>query len=167
VQEVCFFNPIDRKNKNDHEQSAESLEGASCFNHPTKPAKTLCSDCGKLICQLCSTDLNNQTLCIDCLAHGRKENKNPSLETYRVRYDKITFTLAMYPVLLFPFLWFVTVITFPVGVFLLIKHWKKGTNSLIHSGRARLYWSIPFLLIQLIAPIAIIIFITKAITSWL
>ena len=62
---------------------------ASCFNHPQKQAVDVCDGCGRMICALCSIELNDEHLCPNCISSGKKKGRITTLEDTRTRYDSI------------------------------------------------------------------------------
>ena len=102
---------------------------AACFYHPGKKAIVPCDSCGRFLCALCDVELEGQHLCPGCLESGRKKGTLKHLDKERVLYDNIALRVAIYPLILF-FLWFFTVITAPVAIFLSIRYWNKPTSLL-------------------------------------
>ena len=103
----------------------EDTESA-CFYHPQKKAVVPCDACGRFLCALCDCDLNGQHLCPSCLEAGKKKGKIRNLENQRVCYDKIAFALAVLPILVFYF----TVVTAPLVIFLAVRHWNTPSSIL-------------------------------------
>jgi hypothetical protein len=94
---------------------------ASCFYHPKKKAVQPCEACGRFLCALCDCEHQGRHLCPSCLEAGRTKGKIKSLENARTRYDNIALALALYPVLIFYF----TIITAPMALFVAIRYWKS------------------------------------------
>lgn len=98
------------------------LEGeASCFYHPQKKALLPCEGCGRFLCALCDCEHRGQHLCPACLETGRTKGKIKSLENKRIRYDNMAMTLAILPFLIFYF----TLITAPMTLYVAIRYWKS------------------------------------------
>ncbi len=93
---------------------------ASCFYHPQKKAIQPCEGCGRFLCALCDCEHQGQHLCPSCLETGRTKGKIKSLESKRTRYDRLAFALALLPCLLFYF----TIITAPITIYVVLRHWK-------------------------------------------
>lgn len=106
---------------------------AGCFYHPAKKAVLPCEGCGRFLCALCDCEHNGQHLCPACLETGRAKGKLKSLETRRTRYDNLALLLALVPMLIFYF----TILTAPVTLFLVIRHWKSPLG-LTQRNRAKL-----------------------------
>lgn len=101
---------------------AVMMEGeASCFYHPAKKAILPCEECGRFLCNLCDCEHQGRHLCPACLETGRTKGKIKSLENKRTRYDNLAMTLALAPMLIF----YLTIITAPVAVFIAIRHWRS------------------------------------------
>jgi len=106
---------------------------ASCFYHPDKQAVIPCDSCGRFLCSLCDLELDNMHLCASCLETSQEKRKIKNLENHRTLYDSVALHLAVLPVLI----WFTTIITAPVAVFLAIRHWKTP-SSIIRRTKIRL-----------------------------
>ena len=113
--------------KNETGPSGETLtdEGeAGCFFHPRKKAHIPCSACGRFICALCDMEIKGQHLCPLCLESGQKKKTIRDIEKSRVLYDSIALSLSFWPLLFF----FITVITAPVAIYLVIRYWNAPSS---------------------------------------
>ena len=99
---------------------------SSCFYHAQKKAVTLCEACGRFLCALCDLEFAGQHLCPQCLESGRRKGKVKNLENHRTLYDSIALWLALFPLLLYPFV----VLTAPIAVFIAIRYWHKPSSIL-------------------------------------
>lgn len=99
---------------------------ASCFYHPDKRAEVVCSMCGRFICSLCDIPMASERLCPVCFERAKRCGRMPGLVGNRVLYDCIALSLAVLPLLVFPF----TVITAPLAIFISIFHWKSPSSLL-------------------------------------
>lgn len=106
---------------------------ASCFSHPSKQAEVVCQHCGRFLCGLCATEMDEQPICLGCLTEKHKQGDDRRLENRRILYDDIALTLAVVPLLM----WFITFITAPTVIFLVLWKWRKGSTSLIPRTRIR------------------------------
>src|SRR6267142_6972300 len=98
------------------------VEGeAACFYHPAKKAVLPCHGCGRFLCALCDCELNGQHFCPACLEAGKTRGRIKSLDHKRTLYDSIALSMAVYPMLIFYF----TVITAPMTLFVAIRYWKS------------------------------------------
>jgi hypothetical protein len=113
---------------------------SSCFYHPEKKASVICASCGVFLCALCDIEMNHQHLCSRCIQQGKKKGKIKNLENERTLWDDASLALALIPLLAWPF----TIVTAPITLYLIIKHWKDPTSIL---GRTK----IRFILAGLIA----------------
>lgn len=128
-------------------QSGEAImvEGeSSCFNHPQKKAVRPCDGCGRFLCALCDCELNGRHFCPACLDAGKTKGKIKSLENQRTLYDSIALSLAVYPILIFYF----TIITAPMTLFIAIRHWKSPLG-LVRRSRFRFVIAIILASLQL------------------
>jgi hypothetical protein len=101
-------------------------EGASCFFHPQKKAAGVCNYCGRFLCHVCDVEMNGEHLCSLCIEEGQNKKRIKSLETRRTLYDDIALGLALIPLLLFYF----TIITAPIALYLSFRHWKSPSSIL-------------------------------------
>lgn len=133
------------------------IEGeASCYYHSSKKAVVACSSCGRFLCALCDIDLNGEHLCSVCLEAGSKKRNIRSLENRRVLYDDLALSLAIVPMLIFYF----TLITAPIVLYLSIKYWK-APSSLIPRTRIRFVFAILIAVLQIVGWVGLITAIVK------
>lgn len=122
----AFFAPI-RAGKVGEEVVIDSE--ASCFYHPQKKAVIPCDNCGRFLCALCDMEFNAQHLCPACLESGREKGALKHLDNQRTLYDNIALRISLYPIILF-FLWFLTIITAPITLFVAIRYWNAPSSIL-------------------------------------
>lgn len=116
-------------------QSAEPvmIEGeSSCFFHPQKKAVVPCAGCGRFLCALCDCQFGGEHFCPACLEAGKSKGKIKALDNQRTRYDTIALGLALAPILIFYF----TLITAPMALFIAIRYWK-APRSLVRRNSIR------------------------------
>ena len=99
---------------------------AECFYHPGKPAITTCDACGRMLCGLCRVEMNERSLCLQCLQVGRDKNKLPSMQHQRILNDSIALHLAFWPMGTV----FFTVLTAPAALFFAARHWRAPAGIL-------------------------------------
>jgi len=99
---------------------------ASCFYHPNKKASMPCQNCGRFLCALCDCDLHGRHICPACLEAGKTRGKIKNLENQRILYDSIALSLALLPLLIFYF----TVITAPMALYVAIRYWSAPLSLL-------------------------------------
>jgi hypothetical protein len=110
---------------------------ASCFYHSAKKAIIACSTCGRFLCALCDVEFKDLHLCPQCFEKGRTKQKIVHLENKRVCYDSIALYLAILPPLLsWLFLFFPTLLTAPMVIYVCIRYWRAPT-SIIARTKAR------------------------------
>ena len=110
---------------------------AGCFYHSSKKAIIACSTCGRFLCALCDVEFNELHLCPQCFEKGRTKQKIVHLENKRTCYDSIALYVATIPLLFsWMFLFFPTLLTAPMVIYICIRYWKAPT-SIVGRSRAR------------------------------
>lgn len=117
---------------------------ASCFYHPNKQAIIPCSSCGRFLCALCDVEFNGEHLCTSCLEAGQKKKKINNLENHRILYDSIAISMAIFPILIWPF----TIISAPVTLFIVLRYWK-APSSIVRRTKIRMILAFIIALLQL------------------
>ena len=137
-------------------RAVRSMEGdATCFFHAQNQAAAICDGCGRYVCTVCVLPGDKgQQVCPPCLSSGRKKSVTKADEI--VVYDSLAMTLALVPMLMWPF----TVVTAPSVLIVAIYGWRKP-RSLIRPGNSRL------ILAMVIAVLQITGWVGFAIAMWL
>src|SRR5215210_4409047 len=125
---------------------------ASCFYHPQKRAAVACESCGRFLCELCDLHLDNRHLCPNCLASGQKKGRLRNLERERVLYDNIAVSLAVLPLLMWPF----TLVTAPGALYVAIRYWNAPTSILPRRTKLKFVIAILLALAQIVGWIVLI-----------
>ena len=128
-------------------QSAQAVmvEGeSSCFFHPQKKASLPCGGCGRFLCVLCDCEFGGEHFCPACLDAGKSKGKIKALDNTRMRYDTLALGLALVPVLVF----YLTLITAPMALFVAIRYWKSP-RSLVRQSNVRFILAIIIALLQI------------------
>lgn len=121
------------------------VEGESnCFYHPQKKAVRPCDGCGRFLCALCDCALDDGHFCPACLETGKTKGRIKSLDNQRTLYDSIALSLAVLPILIFYF----TIITAPMALFVAIRYWKTP-QSILRRTRIRAIAAIVIALLQI------------------
>jgi len=94
---------------------------ASCFFHPQKKAVIPCDHCGRFLCSLCDVELGSKHVCPICLETGRKKGRITTLDRHRFLYDGTALRIALLPMIIF----WLTIITAPIAIYLSIRHWNS------------------------------------------
>jgi hypothetical protein len=113
-------------------QSGETLQmdkEAGCFYHPRKKAVIPCSVCGRFLCALCDVAFNGRHLCPSCLEKGKSKRKIKSLENHRTCFDTVALLIATVSILIY----WITIFTAPVVIFLTLKYWKAPSSIISRS----------------------------------
>jgi hypothetical protein len=128
--QVEVFPAMFRKAAPGQASEAILIEGeSSCFYHPQKKAVVPCDGCGKFLCALCDCSLRGQHFCPTCLETGKTKGKIKTLDNERTLYDSIALALAILPLLIFYF----TLVTAPMALFIAIRYWKAPMSILRRS----------------------------------
>ena len=111
---------------------------ASCFYHSQKKAVVPCAYCGRFLCALCDVEWDGKHLCPACLETGKKKGKIINHERRRVLYDVL--------------FWF-TLFTAPIALYIAIRHWNSPTSIV---GRSKIRFVLAIMLsgLQILAWIA-------------
>ena len=112
-------------------ETVQSTKEASCFYHPDKRAVIHCSMCGRFLCALCDLEFGEKHLCPACLEVGQKKLKFENLENHRILYDNIALFLSIVPFTFF--FWFLSFITAPAALFVVIRYWKAPSGIMRRS----------------------------------
>ena len=106
-------------------------EEASCFFHAENQAEAVCDGCGRYLCAVCSIPMGGRTLCPSCIA-AQKDTGEQVIKS-RMLYDSLALTLAVLPMIIWPF----TVVTGPIALGMVIYGWRKP-GSLVRGRRWRM-----------------------------
>ena len=121
------------------------VEGdASCFYHATKKAVMPCDHCGRFLCDLCNVEMNGQHLCSTCLETGKKKGRLVNLQNKRTLYDSMTLSLAILPIIAWPF----TIITAPATIYMVMRY-RKEPLSILRRSRFRFWLALVIASLQL------------------
>jgi hypothetical protein len=131
---------------------------ASCFYHPQKKAVIHCETCGRFLCSLCDLEFKNRHICPSCLEHGRKKEKTRDMANHRILYDHLALWVAALPLLIF----WITIVTAPMALYLSIKHWNSP-SGIIPRSRARFIAAIIIAIAQIVGWIG---FLIIGLTNW-
>ena len=113
-----------------------SAEDAGCFYHPRKKAVVPCADCGRFLCALCDLEIDRRHVCPACATVGGPGHGSPAgrLEGPRVLHDSLALSLAVLPLLIYPF----TLVAAPAALFLVVRYWNEPKQHPLGRTRARL-----------------------------
>ncbi len=125
-------------------ESINAQGQAECFYHPGKMAVVPCAACGRLLCSLCEVPFDGRSLCMGCLQAGRSKHRIENLENSRFLYDNLALYMALLPMLFF----FITLITAPAVIYVVLRYWKTP-NSLLPRTRYRFVLALIVAVVQL------------------
>ena len=109
-------------------QTGETLvleADASCFYHDQKRARAVCEHCGRFLCALCDVEYHGAHLCPTCIASGHEQARQPAFEHQRRLYDSLALGVATLPLLV----WFVTILTAPVALYIVVRYWRAPGSA--------------------------------------
>lgn len=127
---------------------------ACCYEHASKRAASLCSNCGRFLCALCEVRLGQQILCPDCLNGQKAGRQRDTLDTNRTKYDSVALALATWPVLTIYFV----LITAPLAFIMAIFAWKRPT-SIVRRSRWRIYAALTLSSLEVVGMVAFVVFL--------
>lgn len=111
------------------------VEGeSSCFYHPTKKATIVCDGCGRFLCALCDLELNGRHVCPACLETGQKKAKFKDLENSRMLWDRLSFHIAILPILFF----WTSLVGAPIALYLVLRYRKEPCSI---TGKSNAYFA--------------------------
>lgn len=135
---------------------------AGCFYHPGRKAVLACEGCGRFLCSLCDVPMGGKHLCPSCIEAGKKKGRLPNLHRHRLLYDEIALALAVYPAVI-PFVgWVASLVTAPVSLVLVFRHWKTPL-SIAPRTRIRFVVAALFAVLEIIGWVAL--FVALAVTA--
>ena len=130
---VRLFPAAIRSKERVHAEAALEDGLSTCFFHAQLPATAVCDVSGRMICDLCKTDWEGQTVSFDALQSLIAEGSTSQKDKKRTKWDDIALTLSVLPVLFWP----VTLLTAPTALGIcLVKFWA-GPTSLLRRSRWR------------------------------
>lgn len=112
-------------------QAVLVAEHATCFYHSTNQAEVVCETCGRFLCAVCAVEFMGRRRCPTCIETAKREDAQAV--SGRVLYDGIALAVAVLPLLV----WFVTCITAPIALCIVIAGWRKP-RSLVQGSRTKL-----------------------------
>ncbi|QYY35095.1 hypothetical protein [Ruficoccus sp. ZRK36] len=118
---------------------------ATCYNHPHKVAEAACASCGMFACTLCLVDSPEGRICLSC--YSRKQKSAGQTSNKRTVYDSFALGLALLPMLFV----YITIITAPIVIFMVIRYWNKHPCSEVPRTRIRYILALFFALLQIAA----------------
>lgn len=114
-------------------QPAVLADDSVCFFHAENRAEAICDGCGRLLCTVCAVPFAGQKLCPSCVAATRSSDA-PSVVRDRVLYDSIALSLAVLPLIIWPF----TLATAPISLGMVVYGWNKPGSLVRGRSRVRL-----------------------------
>ena len=125
-------------------ETIQELGQAECFYHPGKKAVVPCAACGRLLCSLCEVPFESRSLCMGCLQAGISKGSIEGLENTRFLYDSLALYLALLPMAFI----FITLITAPAVIYVVLRYWN-AKPSILPRTRYRFVLALLVALIQL------------------
>ena len=106
---------------------------SACYFHPGNPATAICSVSGRMICQLCTTEWEGETVSFEALQTTIRKESPQAERSGRIKWDDVALVLAVFPLVF----WFTTVLTAPITLFICLWFWRKGATSPVRGSRWR------------------------------
>jgi hypothetical protein len=129
---------------------AQMENGATCFFHPQHAAHVPCDNCGRFLCALCDLPLGGRHLCPVCVENAtRKSAENPWI-AHRFLWGRAALLIAVVPAIAYPFT-FLTFLTAPLTLILVLLWWKKPAGLTGSGGRLSLGLAMVFAVLQILA----------------
>ncbi len=157
---VHAFPALYRREKEGAAAEKALLDDAVCFYHANKKAERVCDECGRFLCGLCELPFGEETLCASCLEQRRKQPGRHRLKARQMRYDKLALMLAVLPIIM----WYLTCITAPAALFVVLRYWKKD-QEFSPGRKVRMALAFIIALLQVIGWIVGIVFIIGEIAN--
>ena len=143
-------------------EAIQAGEGeATCFFHPGKTAAVACSRCGRFLCQLCRVEFRGEDWCPECLSSGIQKRRITTLENHRTLYDSVALAIAVFPLLIF---WFMTFLSAPVALYVAIRYWNAPL-SIVRRTKLRFIVAILLSLAQLVSWALLVAYLVASIGS--
>ena len=93
------------------------MEGeAVCFFHPSNRAALACDSCGRFVCSICDLPVGTRHLCPVCLSKGLGKEKLADIVPNRFLWSRLSFTVGVWPLLLFFILWWAYLVSGGVAI---------------------------------------------------
>ncbi len=129
--EILLFSAFYREDENRHAVLQALTGDATCFNHPERQALSVCDNCGRLLCGVCSIAFNERTLCAACLhrEQAQAERDGKGFNARRSRFDQMALTAIVVSV----FVWPLSFVTASYALYLSVRHWRTPLSLLPYS----------------------------------
>ncbi len=138
---------------------------AACYYDPEKKAVAVCDDCGRFISEFHRVAISPEhTTCLACLSEGRTPSNETVTQRERTVYDNLALALAVVPPLTCIGLYFM-IFTAPAALYVVLRYWKKGPNSIIPRSRYRFVIAGIIALLELVAMVAFVYWAFQSATS--
>jgi hypothetical protein len=108
---------------------------SSCFFHSNNRAETICDECGRFLCGLCSVSFGKRKLCPDCIYRNRRQKIDPLLIDQAILFDNIAISILALSVLTLSYLFLGLIISL-LAVCLVFIGWKYQ-RTLVRRSRFR------------------------------
>lgn len=120
-----LFPAIVSKEKTDGPKSITDIDQATCFNHETYQAESVCDSCGRFLCGLCRISFHGGTSCAACIQEMKSKDhqKIVNQETNWASIAVVTFVISI-PMFI------VSVFLIPLAIFLYIKKGRSKNRVL-------------------------------------
>lgn len=155
IQAVVFPAFYREAPKGERPENAVLDDEATCYYLPDKKAVAICEGCGVFLSSLYVFELDGKTWCPKCVEKGKQTGKLKSLEETRTNYDSVALSLAILPILFWPF----TLVTAPAALGMAIWFWKRP-GSFLPRSKIRFVFAILIALLQIAGWIALFVMLS-------
>jgi prepilin signal peptidase PulO-like enzyme (type II secretory pathway) len=137
---------------------------SSCFFHSDNRAETICDECGRFLCGLCSIRFGQRKFCPDCIYRKRRQKGDPLLIDQAILFDNIATTILMLSILTLSYL----LLGLVVGLFtvcLVFVGWKYQ-RTLVQRSRFRFGIALILGLIGAVGWILLLLLVVQALPRY-
>ena len=100
---------------------------ASCFNHETKRAASICDDCGKFLCGLCSISYAGKQLCTSCISATKRGESTLKVSARRPDIQALWLSVVGM------FIPLLGLAMSSFSLYLIFKYWNVDESYIAHS----------------------------------
>jgi prepilin signal peptidase PulO-like enzyme (type II secretory pathway) len=137
---------------------------SSCFFHSDNRAETICDECGRFLCGLCSISFGRRKFCPDCIYRKRRQKGDPLLIDQAILFDNIAATILVLSILTLSYLLLGLVVSL-LAVCLVFIGWKYQ-RTLVQRSRFRFGIALILGLIGAVGWILLLLLVVQALPRY-
>jgi hypothetical protein len=137
---------------------------SSCFFHSDNRAETICDECGRFLCGLCSISFGQRKFCPDCIYRKRRQKGDPLLIDQAILFDNIAATILVLSILTLSYLLLGLVVSL-LTVSLVFIGWKYQ-RTLVQRSRFRFGIALILGLIGTVGWILLLLLVVQALPRY-